>query len=309
MIRNLILSLFTILTCAGQVKKEPAKISNAFLLSKTVKSSNATATESVASTLLYTSSPTGDEYFAYTLTDGIISDALGYRFAATAKGLFFIAERLFSNQNEVDSLQIRFDDAQHLVHIGKGDRYQLFPSSYLKFKQEVNGSHKILSFIGLLEDNLGDYPIAELLPLIAIYGNQKPALKIKQAQVSTARSQSDDILDTWQCNYKYGRTGKILFVKAFNEDGLRFTKNVSYEPDGGLVIKSHRNIEDRQITDRILLMQASTPGKLKWTDRVMQSGKNVETTLVTEILTKAVFSVEQAKMNQQEVLNLLKKKQ
>ena len=100
-----------------------------------------------------------------------------------------------------------------------------------------------------------------------------------------------------------------IVCKAFNEDGLRFTKNVSYEPDGGLVIKSHRNIEDRQITDRILLMQASTPGKLKWTDRVMQSGKNVETTLVTEILTKAVFSVEQAKMNQQEVLNLLKKKQ
>jgi len=192
-----LLNLFAILSCAGQMKKEPAKINNAVLLTRTEKSTSALSSQTHSSKILYTSSLSGDEYFAYISTSGTISDAIGYRFATTRKGLFFVVESLFSSQYEVDSLRIFFNDAEHMVRIGITDEYILYPSSYKTFKEEVDAKHKILSLISLLEDNIGDYPITALLPLVMSSGQKKINLKIKNAQISTLRSQAEDFWDRW----------------------------------------------------------------------------------------------------------------
>ena len=97
-------------------------------------------------------------------------------------------------------------------------------------------------------------------------------------------------------------------MKAFDKEEIRFSKTITYT-SGNMAIKSHRNIENRQITDRTLFVDRVNHGRLKWTDTVLETGKNLETTLATEILTKAVFSVEKLKMDEPEVLNLFKAKQ
>lgn len=280
--------------------------SNGTLLTKTVKSTSAAGSETSTSRILYTSSASGDQYSAYTFANGAISDAIGYRFANTGAGLFFISERLFSGQNEADSLQIAFNDAKCAVRIGKTDQYTLFPASYSQFKQDINAKHKILSLVSLLEDNIGDYPIEGLLPLNMVSSRVKPGVKTKYAQVNTLRSQADNARDNWSCNYAYDKAGKILSVKALNKEEVRFSKTLTYKPEN-LVLKSYRNIEDRQITERTMVVNSQKAGKYRWTDKVLETGKNLETTLVTEISSRDV-NVKKARMSQAEVLNFFKTK-
>ncbi|TCD07638.1 hypothetical protein EZ449_13965 [Pedobacter frigidisoli] len=301
------ISLLFVSSWAMQMNKDSAVAINGTLLTKTVKSTSSAGSETSTSKILYTSSASGDQYFAYTFANGAISDAIGYRLANTPAGLSFISERLFSGQHEADSIHIAFDDAQCVVRIGKTDQYMLFPASYSQFKQEVNVRHKVLSLAGLLEDNIGDYPIEDLLQLIMVSSKEKTNFKTRQAQVNTLRSQSDDTRDNWSCRYAYDKAGKMLSVRAFNKEEVRFSKTLTYNPKN-LVLKSHRNIEDRQITERTMVIDSQKPGKLRWTDKVIETGKNLETTLATEISKRETNFVQKARMSQMEVLNLFKTK-
>jgi hypothetical protein len=172
----------------------------------------------------------------YTLANGFISEATNYRLDKTKSGLFLIIRRLFSSQDDTDSLRIRFNDADHLVIVDKADQYDLFPASYTVFKQQVNEKHNILVLLKLLEDNIAGYPIESMLPLVV--GSKPDAIgrQIKQAKITTARSQSDEIRDTWTCKYSYDNVGKIISVKAVADDQVRFYKTLTYL-SGNIVIK------------------------------------------------------------------------
>lgn len=300
-----ILNVLIILSCAGQQIKMPGSQHRAVLITKTVVSKSPNENERSVSKILYTSTPSGDEYFAYSIADGSVSEAISYKMVNTKNGLFFIANRLFSNQDETDSLHITFDDRKHMVLVGKTDQYVLFPANYSTFKQQVNHQHQVLSLLKLLEDNIGNYPIESMLPLIMVSKQDKFSKQIKQAKIITPRSQSDEITDTWACIYNYNQAGKIISVKASASNEVRFYKTVSYDA-GGIAIKVHQNIEDRQITDRKMTFNPQKTGVIKWTDRVLETGKNVQTDLVTTLMKKDIQAVKKVNMSQEEVLKLVK---
>lgn len=300
-----ILNVLIALSCAGQQIKMPATQHHAVLITKTVVSKSPNAYERSVSKILYTSTSSGDEYFAYSIADGSVSEAISYKMVNTKNGVFFIAKRLFSNQDETDSLQITFDDRKHMVLVGKTDQYVLFPANYSTFKQQVNHQHQVLSLLKLLEDNIGNYPIENLLPLIMVSKPDKLSKQIQQAKIITPRSQSDEITDTWTCIYNYNQAGKIVSVKASSGQEVRFYKTVTYNT-GGIAIKVHQNIEDRQITDRKMTFNPQQTGVIKWTDQVLETGKNVQTDLVTTLMRRDIQAVKKADMSQAEVLKLVK---
>ncbi|OWK69737.1 hypothetical protein CBW18_15450 [Pedobacter sp. AJM] len=277
----------------------------AVLITKTVVSKSPNANERSVSKILYTTTPSGDEYFTYLIADGSVSEATSYKFIDTKNGLFFISNRLFSNQGETDSLHIAFDDRKHMVLVGKADQYVLFPANYSTFKQQVNQKHQVLSLLKLLEDNIGNYPIESLLPLMMVSKQDKFGKQVQQAKITTPRSQSDEITDTWTCIYNYNQAGKIVSVKASSGQEVRFDKTVTYNT-GGIAIKVHQNIEDRQITDRKMAFNPQQTGVIKWTDRVLETGQNVQTDLVTTLMRRDIQAVKKANLSQAEVLNLVK---
>lgn len=300
-----ILNLLTFLCCAGQQTKMPATQHRAVLITKTIVSKSPNANERSISKILYTTTPSGDEYFTYSIADGSVSEATSYKLADTKNGLFFISKRLFSNQGETDILHIAFDDRKYMVLLGKTDQYILFPANYSTFKQQVKQKHQILSLLKLLEDNIGNYPIESMLPLIMVSKQDRFGKQIQQAKITTPRSQSDEITDTWTCIYNYNKAGKIISVKASSGQEVRFDKTVSYHA-GIVTVKVHQNIEDRQITDRTMNFDPQKTESLKFTDQVSETGKNVQTGLVTTLMKKDIQGVKKANMSQAEVLNLVK---
>lgn len=305
LINIFLFNLVLVLSSAGQQMKTPASKPGAVLITKTVLSKSQRGNERNVSKILYTSMPSGDEYFAYSIVDGLISEAISYKLVNTKKGLFFIANRLFSNEDETDSLHIAFDDRKYMVLVGKTDQYVLFPANYSAFKQQVNHQHQVLSLLKLLQDNIGDYPIESLFPLIMVSKSDKFNKLIQQAKIITPRSQSDEIKDTWTCIYTYNQAGKIISVKASSGQEVRFYKMLTYNT-GGIAIKIHQNIEDRQIVDRKMAFNPQKTGAIKWTDQVLETGKNVQTDLITTLTKKDIQSVKKANMSQAEVLNLVK---
>lgn len=305
LINIFLFNLVLVLSIAGQQMKTPASKPGAVLITKTVLSKSQRGNESNVSKILYTSAPSGDACFSYSLADGSISEAISYQLIDGKNGLLFITKRLFSNQNETDSLWIAFNDQKYTVLIGKTDQYTLFPANYNTFKQQVGKKHQVLSLLKLLEDNIGDYPIESLLPLVMVSKADKFSKQIKQAKITTPRSQSDEITDTWTCIYTYNQAGKIISVKASSGQEVRFYKTLTYNT-GGIAIKVHQNIEDRQIIDRKMAFNPQKTDAIKWTDQVLETGKNIQTDLITTLTKKDIQSVKKANMSQAEVLNLVK---
>jgi YD repeat-containing protein len=298
------LNLFLVLCCQGQQIEAQAKKNNAVLITKRAVSKSERGNEVEISKILYTFSSSGDQCFAYKLSGGHVSEATDYSLVETKSGLFFIAKRLFSNQNDTDSLHIAFDDNKHLVSVGKADQYSLFPSTYISFKKQVNENRNILVLLKLLEDNIGDYPIENLLPLLM----GKPGAssnQIKQAKITTQRNQSDSIRDTWTCSYDYDNAGRLISVKAAADNEVRFQKTVAYN-SRNISIKTYRNIEDRQITNRKVSFDVKGFNQLKWTDEVVETGLNVETEIETTMIIKNISGIKKADMSKQEVLNLIR---
>ncbi|MEJ7559839.1 MAG: hypothetical protein WKF66_16125 [Pedobacter sp.] len=300
----LTLNLLFNLSCVGQQTKARAAGNHAVLITKTVVTKSTQGNEREITKTLYTSTASGDQYFAYTLANGSITEATNYILNTTKSGLFLITSRLFSSQHETDSLRIRFNDTDHLVIVDNADQYELFPASYTVFKHQVNEKHNILVLLKLLKDNIGSYPIESMLPLIVVSKPDAIDKQIKQASITTARNQSDEIKDAWTCTYRYDKAGKIISVKAVADDQVRFYKTLTYL-SGNIAIKTHRNIEDRQITDRVMNYNPKNTASIRWTDKVVETGKNLETSSVTTLVKRNFKVVNKANMSQQEVLKLI----
>lgn len=177
-----------------------------------------------------------------------------------------------------DTLHLSFHNANQSVNINK-DVYRLYPTFYVHFKQAVLVRHSVIAVLGLLEDNIGDYPIEAALPLTLF--TPQTAKRIRSARVITQRSQAD-MSDSWDCVYPYNQNGKLSTVTATQDKEIRFTKKLSYKGGRLINMEIYRNLESRQITEKIVTY-AQYP-VLKWHDYVLETGKNRKSELTVTLI-------------------------
>ncbi len=254
--------------------------------------------------MLYVSNRAGDSLAVYTTTGAVINEGIVYHLAVANDAVSLIAKPVDENE-PADSLTIRFDDATQGVFINK-DSYILYPAYFSEFKQAVLVKHSVMAVFGLLQDKLGDYPIPNVLPLLLFSPKMGTAKGIQQARVVTARSQSDEVTDTWNCVYHYNKNGKLSTVNASADQAVYFTKNISYSATSVSTIKYYRNIEDRQVTDGLITYTPGNAAILKCQEEVLETGKNRETSLQFTLRKKALGPIKSMVMSRTEVLRLIK---
>jgi len=255
------------------------------------------------SRLLYCRNTVGNRLSVYAVRDGVISEAVSYRLTETSSGLFCERRSLISSGQMKESLRIDFEDKLSTVVINKTDRYTLFPAYYLTFKQEVKARHSIMAMLNLLSDAIGDYPIADVLPLL----NYTPKLtkKISQARIVTQRSQAD-IKDTWTCQYYYNKHNWLDSVRAFSPEEIRFSKKIHYSRSNVSSIITYLNIESRQTTKRSITYDMTNGSTLQWQEQVFETGKNQETLSSVTLIKNDLGMLRKMEPSKIEVLELIK---
>lgn len=223
---------------------------------------------------LYVMTKGDDRLTVYTIAGGVVSEGAAYRLGAVGSSLWLYSHPVLSDGSSTDSTRIDFQDETTTVIINESDRYQLFPDSYSRFKDETAGKHSIMALLNLLSDGLGDYPILATLPLV----NYRPvvAKQIKQAIIKTQRSQAD-MIDNWTCRYFYNRYQKLDSIVARSAEEIRFTKKVRYQKGGLVRINTFLDIESRQTTNRFILYDHNEDAPVKWRESYFETGKNRET--------------------------------
>jgi hypothetical protein len=256
------------------------------------------------SKLLYCRNIADDRLSVYTVAGGIMSEATAYHLSALKNGIYLYSRPLPGEQVS-DSLRIDFQDEKNTVLINKTDRYVLFPTYYARFKQDVNVKHSIMALLNLLADAIGDYPIADVLPLL----NYAPQLdkQIKKAKVVTQRSQAD-MKDTWTCNYYYNKYNRLDSVSAKSPEEIRFYKKVRYRLSKPASVSTYLNIEDRQVTEKTIRYDNSNHNVLKWVEQIDELGKNRETTLSVTLTRHDLGQMQKIEPTNAEVFQLLKPK-
>ena len=262
---------------------------------------NINGTAKDTSKLLYCRNIADDRLSVYTVAMGVVSEATAYHLTASKYGLYLYSRSLPGEQT-TDSLRIDFQDGKNTVLINTTDRYVLFPTHYARFKQDVNGKHSIMALLSLLADALGDYPIANALPLL----NYTPQLnqQIKKATVVTQRSQAD-MKDTWTCKYYYNKYNKLDSVSVKSPEETRFYKKVRYRSSKPASVSTYLNIEDRQVTEKTIRYGNSSYNVLKWQEQVDELGKNRETTLSVTLTRHDLGQMKKIEPTNAEVLQLL----
>ena len=232
------------------------------------------STGSDTSRYLYVRNKGDDRLTVYTIAGGVVSERTAYRLGAAGSSLWLYSRPLLTDEPTTDSTRIDLQDKTNTVIINKQDRYQLFPDSYARFKEETTRKHSIMALLNLLSDCLGDYPILATLPLV----NYRPvvAKQIKQAIIKTQRSQAD-MIDSWTCQYFYNRSQKLDSVVARSVEEIRFTKKVLYHNGGLIRINTYLNIESRQTTDRSAFYGPTDHAPVKWRELYLETSKNRET--------------------------------
>jgi hypothetical protein len=202
-----------------------------------------------------------------------------------------------------DSLRVNFQDQTHTIIINTVDRYTLFPAFYARLKLEVQVKHSIMASLNLLSDNLGDYSIADALPLV----NFRPHLaqQIQQARIITQRSQAD-MKDTWTCRYFYNKENKLNSVNASSPEEVRFHKKVRYNKNETLTINTYNNIESRQTTNRAINYGRGSRSPVKWRERYDETGKDQETISSATLTWHDLGMLRYISPSNAEVLKLLK---
>jgi hypothetical protein len=276
----------------------------ATLITKVTNSKSAEGSERTIIRIVYTCNKMGDSVNIYPVDQGAVSAPKGYSIGTN--GGFYLISRPIYSTDAADSIRIGFSEADHTILINKTDRYQLHPAYYTWFKQQVQTKHSVMAVLRLLEDNIGDYSIEDALPLL-LYTPQAGVDKhILQGMIITKRSQSDEVTDTWKCTYHYNKTGKLDMVKAASGKETRFSKKIIYT--GGIVagIKLYRNIESRQVNNAVITYNAGKKQVIKYTEDTEETGKNLETTLVTTFTKRELANIKKLNISQAEVLSLVK---
>lgn len=223
---------------------------------------------------LYVRNKGDDRLTVYTIGGGVVSEGTAYRLGAAGSSLWLYSRPVLSVGPITDSTRIDLQDETSTVIISESDRYQLFPDSYARFKEETAGKHSIIALFYLLSDGLGDYTISATLPLV----NYRPvvAKQIKQAIIKTQRSQAD-MIDVWTCRYFYNRSQKLDSIVAKSAEEIRFTKKVRYQKGWSVRINTFLDIESRQTTDRSILYDHNERAPVKWRESYLETGKNRDT--------------------------------
>jgi hypothetical protein len=253
--------------------------------------------------LLYCRTISGSLLSVYTIEGGRVSAGMAYSIKAANTGFYFYARTTRSGELATDSLRIDFKDAEQAVLINKHDRYMLYPKYYKTFKQEIASKHSVIALLNLLEDAIGDYPIAEALPLIS-YAPQVDK-QIKHATIATQRSQADTT-DTWTCTYQYNKRGKLAKVSAADGKFIRFSKKIAYSRANIADIQCYLNIESRQVTDKTIRYYGNNRKLMKWQEHVLVTGKNRESDILTSFLWQDLGMFRNINPTEAEILNLFK---
>jgi hypothetical protein len=258
-----------------------------------------TKTDPDTTRILYVQNIAGDRLTAYTVRDGLVAEATAYRLS----GAVFYSSPILPGQQTKDSLSIAFEDKSHTVMINRVDRYVLFPANYTRFKQDIKVKHSIMALLNLLSDDIGDYPIANALPLITY----TPQLKqqISCATIVTQRSQAD-IRDTWTCNYTYNKYHQLIRVSAASPEETRFRKKVNYNGASARTIMTYTNIESRQTTNRTIHYDKNNHSTIKYQDRYEESGKNRQTLTIVTLSWHDLGMLRKMEPSPAEIIELLK---
>lgn len=276
----------------------------ATLITKATNSKSAEGSERTTIRIVYTCNRTGDSVNVYPVDQGAVSAPKGYSIGTN--GGFYLISRPIYSTDAADSIRIGFSEADHTILINKTDRYQLYTAYYTWFKQQVQTKHSVMAVLRLLEDNIGEYPIADALPLLLYVPQGGIDKHIMQGKVITKRSQSDEVTDTWNCTYRYNKAGKLDMVKAASGNETRFSKKIMYKGANVASINLYKNIESRHVTDGIITYNAGKKQVIKYTQDTEQTGKNLETTLVTTFTKRDLANVKKLNISQAEVLSLVK---
>jgi hypothetical protein len=260
-------------------------------------------TELDTARLLYIQNGAGDRLSVYTIRNGLVFEANAYQLSARSKGLFLYRNPLISGQLTKDSLSLVFQDKAHTVLINGTDRYILFPASYTRFKQEVQVRHSIKTVLNLLSDAIGDYPIADALPLLCY----TPSLgrQIYQASIVTQRSQAD-IKDHWSCHFYYNAKHQLDSVIASSPEETRFHKKVRYSGADVTSIRTYRTGESRQTTDWTITYNKKNNSLLRLNESVYETGKDLETVSLVTLTRHDLGMRHKMELSTAEVLKLLK---
>ncbi|WP_162618675.1 hypothetical protein [Pedobacter yulinensis] len=255
------------------------------------------------SQFIYVRNQRGDSLNVYLVAKGALSEATGYTLQTGGNTAVLRARALNTNSELADSLTMDFNDKDYSIRINRRDLYLLYPEYYKQVRQQIYTDQSVMGVFGLLEDNIGDYPVDLVHPLL-LTTRARLDKRLRSASIVTPRSQSDDIKDTWNCVYDYGKDGKLLSVKAASGDDVRFRKQLSYPAGGAIAMKVYRNIEDRQITERKMTLQPASAERVKWQDHIVETGKNRETELSAILYKNPAQPVASMNLAQAELLKL-----
>ncbi|WP_374951058.1 hypothetical protein [Mucilaginibacter sp.] len=253
--------------------------------------------------LLYCRTISGNLLSVYIVKDGRVSAGITYRINAVKNGLYLYARITRSGELTADSLRIDFRDKEYVVLVNQHDKYILVPDYYKTFKQEIESKHTIMALLGLLSDAIGDYPIADALPLLEFTPEVKK--HIKYATIVTRRSQAE-ISDNWTCTYLYNKKNKLIAVSAADGKLVRFSKKINY---GGASVPAsincYLNIEDRQVTERSIKYRNNS-ALIEWKEHVLETGKNRESDISTTFTRHDLGMLRKIDLSDQNILNLFK---
>jgi hypothetical protein len=225
-----------------------------------------------------------------------------YQLKDIPQGLMLLSQPLQPGQQMADSLTVAFDDARHTVIIAGHDYYTLFPIFYTQFKSRVQSQHQLVDLLQLLADPIGDYPVADLMPLLAF--TPPAAGQIKSAIITTQRSQAA-VTDHWTIRYHY-RQNRLDAVSAANKQEIRFTKKIQ-NSGRRMTIRTYLNIEDRQITTTRVSYKAGDLTHRMIDRHTEETGKNRETTTVIDLTRRTLGRFSDQPLSEAAIRNLIKR--
>ena len=157
----------------------------------------------------------------------------------------------------------------------------------------------------MFNDAIGDYPIADALPLFIM----KPHVskQIRRAYITTKRSQAD-MTDNWVCTYIYNHIGRLKEVSVNAGNDLRYTKKVRYIGQKATDVVTYLNLESRHIVEQKVSYLTGKPHVIKWQDNSYEPGKDRTTKTSVTLMQKDFGKLPSIDLSFKEVLDLLKAK-
>ncbi|WP_295769343.1 hypothetical protein [uncultured Mucilaginibacter sp.] len=252
--------------------------------------------------LLICQSNARDKLSVYTIAQEVVTSGTVYQL--TGDGNNFTLHIRSIEQQQVDSLNLTFNDAIFKLTVNLTDRYFLFPDTYKRLKAMV-GKHQLTALLNVLSDNIGNYPISDVLTFIRI--RPQVSRHIRRAFITTKRNQSD-LTDDWVCNYVYDRNGYLKQLKVSSGNVIRYAKSVKSVLQNAVAMSTYLNIEDRQITEQKITYFPSRPPSVKWQENVYEPGKDRTTKALISVSSKYLGSLQGVELPVDEVLRILKSK-